>query len=106
MKKFLIGIASNLFPGMITSFAYKELTNPQVHKLRKNELATLEKATKEKYRFKGFDIQLYTWEGGDKKILLIHGWEGQAGNFSDIIEALLIQGYTVYSFDGPIPWLQ
>jgi pimeloyl-ACP methyl ester carboxylesterase len=86
---------------MVTQFAYEKLTNPQIRKLRNNELITLEKADKEKYRFKDFDIQLYTWKGGDKKILLVHGWEGQAGNFSDLIEELLINEYTVYSFDGP-----
>jgi len=101
MKKKIIRIASNLFPNLITSFAYKQLTNPQVHKLRPNELATLEQAEKKKYKFKDFEIQLYTWSGGDKKILLIHGWEGQAGNFSDLVETLVQNGFTVYSFDGP-----
>jgi len=101
MKKLLVRIASNLFPKAITSFAYKKLTSPQVLKLRANELATLEKAEKETFKFKDFDIQLYSWKGGQKKIFLIHGWEGQAGNFSDLIEALLENDYTVYAFDGP-----
>lgn len=101
MKKLLVRIASNLFPNQITSFAYNQLTNPQVRKLRENELATLEKADKEKYKFKNFDIQLYTWRGGEKKVLLIHGWEGQAGNFSDLIERLSADGFKVYSFDAP-----
>lgn len=37
----------------------------------------------------------------EKKILLVHGWEGQAGNYSELIEKLLVENYTVYSFDGP-----
>ncbi len=101
MKKLLVRIASNLFPNQITSFAYNQLSNPQVRKLRENEITTLEKANKERFNFKDFDIQLYSWEGGEKKVLLIHGWEGQAGNFSDLIEKLLIDGFTVYSFDAP-----
>lgn len=101
MKKKLVRIASGVFPRIITSFAYNKLTNPQVHKLRKNEIETLDKAHKERFEFKEFDIQLYTWKGGDKKVLLIHGWEGQAGNFSDLIEELLKNGYTVHSFDTP-----
>lgn len=101
MKKQLIKTASTIFPKLITSFAYNQLTNPQVHKLRENELKTLDKADKEVLPFKGFDIQLYTWKGGSKKIMLVHGWEGQAGNFSDIIEELLLNDYTVYAFDGP-----
>jgi len=100
MKK-IVRIASNLFPSLVVSFAYKQLTNPQVRKLRQNELNILEKATKEKYTFEDFEIQLYTWGSGDKKVLLIHGWEGQAGNFSELIEELLANDYTVYAFDGP-----
>lgn len=101
MKKNLVRMASHLFPSMITSFAYNQLTHPQVRKLRKNELNTLAKSIKEDFEFKRFNIKLYTWKGGHKKILLIHGWEGQAGNFSDLIEILLENGYTVYSFDAP-----
>ncbi|MEL6538911.1 MAG: alpha/beta hydrolase [Bacteroidota bacterium] len=101
MRKLMVKVASNVFPGAITSFAYNQLTNPQVRKLRENELATLDKAEKETYPFKGFDIQLYTWPGGPKTVLLIHGWEGQAGNFSDLVEELLQNGYTVHAFDGP-----
>ena len=101
MKKSLVRIASYLFPNQITSFAYKQLTNPQVRKLRPNEVGVLDKSDQETYAFKSFQIRLYTWPGGAKKILLIHGWEGQAGNFSDLIEALLGDGYTVYAFDAP-----
>ena len=101
MKKTVIRIASFLFPNTITSFAYNQLTNPQIRKLRENELITLDKAEKETFKFKDLDIQLYSWKGDEKKILLIHGWEGQAGNFSDLIEALLKKNYTVFSFDGP-----
>lgn len=101
MKKQVVKIASTLFPSLVASYAYRQLTSPQVRKLRENELKTLEKATKRTFPFKGFDIQLYAWPKGEKKVLLIHGWEGQAGNFSDLIEELLANDYTVYSFDGP-----
>ncbi|PWH86115.1 alpha/beta fold hydrolase [Brumimicrobium oceani] len=99
--KNIVRFASNIIPQTIANFAYKKLTNPQIRKLRENELTVLDKATKESLNYKDFKIQLYTWKGGDKKVLLIHGWEGQAGNFSDLIEELLIEGYTVHSFDGP-----
>ncbi|MEM0930857.1 MAG: alpha/beta hydrolase [Bacteroidota bacterium] len=101
MRKTIVRLASTLFPSSITSFAYKQLTNPQVRKLRENELKTLDKADKNILKFKDFDIQLYTWKKGQRDVLLIHGWEGQAGNFSDLIEALLLNNYTVYAFDGP-----
>lgn len=101
MKKKIVKIASKLFPTAITNFAFDQLMNPQVRKLRQNELEILDKAEKEIFKYNAFDIQLYTWQGGEKTVFLIHGWEGQAGNFSDIITALLKDGYTVYAFDGP-----
>ncbi|WP_422106513.1 alpha/beta fold hydrolase [Winogradskyella sp.] len=101
MKKSLVRIASMLWPNGVTSFAYYQLTNPQVRKLRENELSTLNTADQSILKFKGFDIQLYIWIGGAKSILLIHGWEGQAGNFSDLIKVLIERDYTVYAFDGP-----
>lgn len=101
MTKAIIQIASTLFPKTIANYAYKQLTNPQVKKLREHEMATLDQAEKETLSFKGFDIQLYTWKEGEKEVLLIHGWEGQAGNFADLIQELLQNNYTVHAFDGP-----
>lgn len=102
MKKQIIKILSIISPSMVAELAYKTLTNPQIKKLREHELEFLDKAQKEKIKFGEFDIQTYKWgkpEG--EKILLIHGWEGQAGNFTDIIKQLLKNNYYVISFDGP-----
>lgn len=101
MKKTIVRTLSTLLPSLMVKFAYQQLTNPQQRKLRANEIETLDKAQKEIFPFKGFDIQTYYWPGGANKVLLIHGWEGQAGNFSDIIERLLAEGFSVYAFDGP-----
>lgn len=101
MRKNIIKILSILLPNQIANFAYKQLTNPQIKKLRQHELTVLDKSEKEIYKFHNFDIQTYKWAGGTQKVLLIHGWEGQAGNFADFIEPLVAQNYTVYAFDAP-----
>lgn len=101
MNKTLISSFSRLFPRLVVSFAYKQLTNPQVKKLRANEEEMLQKAKREQMDFEGFNIQLYEWGEGDKKVLLIHGWEGQAGNFADLVKQLLDRGYKVFAFDAP-----
>jgi uncharacterized membrane protein len=54
MRKTVVKVVSALFPSAIVSFAYKQLTNPQVKKLRDHELAVLDKAHKESYPFQGF----------------------------------------------------
>ncbi len=101
MQKTLIRLASQIAPRQVSNFAYKQLLNPQVHKLRDFELAVLAQAQKETIAFQGFDIATYVWPGGPRKILLIHGWEGQAGNFGDIIKALREADFTVLAFDAP-----
>jgi pimeloyl-ACP methyl ester carboxylesterase len=99
--KQLVKIFSLVFPNLATNYAYKQLTNPQLKKLRPNEVFVLEKAEKEIFEFKDFKIQTYKWPGGEKKVLLIHGWEGQTGNFSDLINILVAQDYKIYAFDAP-----
>ena len=103
MKKRLIHFASSLFPSAFARIAYEKLTHPQVHKLRTNEMTTLEKANQEDLDYADFKIKTYSWnENGSKEaLLLVHGWEGQAGNFSDLIEELIKADYRVFSFDGP-----
>lgn len=88
-------------PRLVADRAYQQLTQPQVRKLREHELAVLAKATKTRLPFQQFEIQLYQWGDGGEPLLLIHGWEGQAGNFAEWIEPLLAAGFTVHAFDAP-----
>lgn len=101
MKKKVILFLSLLMPNTFTKLAYDQLTNPQIHKLREHEIQTLNKAESAEIDFKGFKIKTYHWPGEGERILLIHGWEGQAGNFSDLIEKLIIKGYDIHAFDAP-----
>jgi len=97
----LVKLGSILFPNLMVKVAMHQLMNPQIRKLRKQEDAVLNTAKKESFQFKSFEIQTYHWKGNGTPILLIHGWEGQAGNFADIVPALLKINYDVYAFDAP-----
>jgi pimeloyl-ACP methyl ester carboxylesterase len=101
MKKGTIQTLSNIFPSFFAKKFYNRLLNPQIKKIRKNELETLKKAEKKVLIIQNNKIQLYKWGNGENKILLVHGWEGQAGNFSYLIEKFLVENFTIYSFDGP-----
>lgn len=101
MKKHFARLACTLFPGQVVKYAYHQLTHPQVIKLRKFELDFIEKAKKETMKFGTSDVQLYRWGNGRKKLLAIHGWEGQAANFTRIIEQLIKADFTIYAFDAP-----
>ncbi len=101
MKKKIICFLSLIFPNIFVSIAYKHLTIPKTHKLRSHEAVVLENAKQDYFCFEDFRIKIYEWGSGSKSILLVHGWEGQAGNFADLIKVLVNDDYTVFAFDGP-----
>lgn len=101
MNKNFIRALSFLFPNRVADLAYKRLTHPQSAEMREHEKAVLNSSSQQMVDFKGFKISTYRWGEGEKKVLLIHGWEGHAGNFSELIPVLLTNGFTVYAFDAP-----
>lgn len=100
--RFLFSTLDRLAPATAAKMAFKYMSNPQVRKLRDFEENVLADAQQEIIRFRTFDIQSYSWgKKGNPVIFLVHGWEGQAGNFGALIELLLEKGYYIKAFDGP-----
>lgn len=90
-----------MFPKWFVGKAYAALTTPRNFPLKPHEKELLEQANTAILPFQGFDIQTYCWGKGEKHILLVHGWEGNAGNFAFLIPLLVENGFTVHAFDGP-----
>ena len=101
LKRKLIGFLSNLFPETFTNIAFDKLTNPQLVKLRDSEKEILDLAQQSDISFHDFRIRTYHWPGDGESVLLIHGWEGQAGNFADLIQKLIAKGCNIHAFDAP-----
>ena len=101
MIKTIIQVLSGFFPNLFVKIAFDKLANPQIRKLREREMEILNTASKKDITFKGFNIKTYQWKGSKENILLIHGWEGQAGNFADLILKLRKADYNIFAFDGP-----
>ena len=90
-----------MLPNVFVRMAYKALTTPRNFPLKPHEKELLEKSDAFRLSFQGFDIQTYRWGTGKKTILLVHGWEGNAGNFAHLIPLLVNNDFTVIAFDGP-----
>lgn len=101
LKRKIIWLFASLFPNFFVNKAFAYLVHPMQFKIRPHEEDVLKKAEKNRITFNDFEIQMYQWGKGEKKILLVHGWEGHAGNFAYIIERLLQEDYTIIAFDGP-----
>jgi pimeloyl-ACP methyl ester carboxylesterase len=54
------------------------------------------------FRLNQYDIIGYRWnKGGQRRALILHGFESTAVNFESYIQPLIKKGYEVLAFDGP-----
>jgi pimeloyl-ACP methyl ester carboxylesterase len=64
--------------------------------------AIFKEGEKLQFRFKEYDIAGYRWnKGGQRKVLILHGFESSAINFAGYISPLIKKGYEVLAFDAP-----
>ncbi len=92
-----------LSPDLATKYVRYLFQKPIKHKMPEPEKPLAEKAEISYIAIPEIDksIAVYRWGNGERKALIVHGWSGRATQMFKIIEALLQQGYTVYSFDAP-----
>ena len=50
---------------------------------------------------RGVDVDTYEWGDGPRTVVLSHGWNGRASQFSVLVRELLADGYRVVAFDAP-----
>lgn len=81
--------------------AFKLFCTPQSHD--KNDLPEVfRQAEKLHFKFDQYDIVGYRWnKGGQRKALILHGFESSAINFGRYINPLTKKGYEVLVFDAP-----
>lgn len=94
-------ILFTIAPRIAAKKAITVFSTPLNHKLRDREIDLLNKAEQEMLFIEGYNIAVYKWGNGNKKALLVHGWEGNGGSLGAVGNLLVSKGYTVYSFDGP-----
>lgn len=79
----------------------KIFSTPTKRVIRKKETEILNTAQKTNINYKGQNICTYSWGEGNKKAMLIHGWESNAGSLGAFVAPLLAADYQVFSFDAP-----
>ncbi len=102
----VVGIAANGLALISSSLSAKVShalwARTQRHQRPERELACLNQANQINLDVEGEQVVVYTWgKGNGQWILLVHGWSGRATQFTQYIDALLVQGYRVVAFDAP-----
>ncbi|MCM5662922.1 alpha/beta fold hydrolase [Galbibacter mesophilus] len=90
-------------PKLASKFVARLFATPMKHKIPKREYKMEQESIKEKLQIPSLhkEIVVYSYGNSKKKILLVHGWSGRGTQLAKIAEALLEQGYSTISFDGP-----
>ncbi|MGL2967540.1 alpha/beta hydrolase [Flavobacterium sp. XGLA_31] len=84
------------------SKAYKLFSTPRKGRLKKERMPkTLLFTTRETFEYEGEKIQTYLWQGDEKIILLVHGWESNASRWKKLLTHLKPLGHTIIAIDGP-----
>ncbi|MEM1326198.1 MAG: alpha/beta hydrolase [Bacteroidota bacterium] len=100
--RFYLKILSLLSPKLTVRQVYHFMSNPRIYKLREREEVVLAKSKQATVPFRDFQLKKYEWGNPThRKVLLVHGWQGQAGNFAALIDVLLDLDYYVLAFDAP-----
>ncbi|MEU8893087.1 alpha/beta hydrolase [Streptomyces sp. NPDC048442] len=61
----------------------------------------LDRASTEVEVVDGDKVVHYVWGDGERRVLLVHGWAGNAGHVAALAEALVAEGFTVVAVDLP-----
>lgn len=81
--------------------AFELFCTPQ-YRNTKELPALFEDAEKLNFIFQQYNIVGYRWKiGGEKRVMVIHGFESSCVNFEKYIAAFIEKGYEVLAFDGP-----
>src|SRR6185369_1942807 len=71
--------------------------NPRRRPVKPHHMEFLDTAEKFTIDYAGKKVQGYKWGTGEKKLLLVHGWESHSYWWKNIVSALSKEKFTIYS---------
>jgi alpha-beta hydrolase superfamily lysophospholipase len=113
MKRFLFFITTKSYgayinllcfiaPKKATLLAFSLFSHPRKGKLNSNQLPPfLAEAKKETFDNNGLQFQTYRWDGDEKIIFLLHGWESNTMRWKKLLPHLITTGHTIIAIDAP-----
>jgi pimeloyl-ACP methyl ester carboxylesterase len=89
-------------PGRAGRCALPLFANPMARAaLRPAEEPVMRRAERGELPVNGKTAVVYRWGGGERPVLLMHGWRSRASRWSPLVEALVERGYSPVAFDAP-----
>lgn len=88
-------------PGKAGREGFYLFCKPRRREVKPHHLEFLNTAEKFSLDYDGKKIQGYRWGTGDKKLLLLHGWESHSYWWKSIVSTLPKEKFTICSIDAP-----
>ncbi|MEN8138577.1 MAG: alpha/beta hydrolase [Bacteroidota bacterium] len=99
--KYFAGALEKISPKLALKFGLALFYKPIRFQRPERENKIYYLATLDNLLLKGRKIRTFSWKKGEKKILLVHGWSGRGTQMNKLVESLLANNFSVYSFDAP-----
>lgn len=75
--------------------------NPRRRPVKPHHMEFLDTAEKFTIDYAGKKVLGYKWGTGEKKLLLVHGWESHSYWWKNIVSSLSKEKFTIYAIDAP-----
>jgi pimeloyl-ACP methyl ester carboxylesterase len=100
--KLTLNSLEKVAPRLAGRLAYGLFHRAARRPLSATEAAFLSEARRDDLRHGSLTVPVYSWGRLEAEaVLMIHGWSGNAGQFSELARAVLASGLRVVAFDAP-----
>ncbi|MCH1995691.1 alpha/beta hydrolase, partial [Achromobacter xylosoxidans] len=97
----VFGFAGTVAPGATAKVVQKLLFTPTRLKPSEPGRSVLAQARAEPHEIDGQTVYYYVWGDSGPRVLLVHGWGGDAAQMTAYVEPLRQRGYQVVAIDMP-----
>lgn len=94
-------MAGAIAPGPTSELVRRFVFRPQRGRVRPKEEEVLRRAERTRGVVGGDAVCHYAWGTGERRVLLVHGWSGHAGQLTSFVEPLVAAGWRVIAIDLP-----
>ncbi|MFB9055781.1 alpha/beta fold hydrolase [Mariniflexile ostreae] len=98
---FFLNILSVFSSEKAAKIALKLFSVPRKGQITPEQSLFLKSGSTEVLFYKNNSIMTYRWAGHKSTVLLVHGWESNAGRWMDIILGLQKKGFNIIALDAP-----
>jgi pimeloyl-ACP methyl ester carboxylesterase len=97
----LFGLLQLLNTTLAARIAFRLFLRPFRRPMRDEDCAAMGLARQHEAGAGDERVAVYEWGGGERTVIIVHGWGSRAARFTPLAMALVARGWRVLAFDAP-----